>query len=106
MSSAWLSGLVVGVGAGFLALEVPAVGWLIAVVFVLGALLSRRRIAAIGGELTALGGTWVLLFRIAADTCREGCEAPDVSGWLVAAWVLAAIGAFLTVVAADRSRRP
>jgi hypothetical protein len=97
--SSWLPGFVVGVAAGFATLEIPTLGWLLVVAFVVPVLIRGPRRAAIGGLLTALGGVWAVLLGRVALTCRAGCEAPDLGPWLAVGGVMLAAGVLLTVLA-------
>lgn len=110
--SAWLAGLVVGTAAGTVSLMLPAFGWALGAAFVFGALVSRQRLAAIGGELIGFGSAWIVLIRLADDRCRafdtvpgQGCEGPDTSMWYVVGAVLVAVGIALTIAGAAWSRR-
>lgn len=107
-ASAWLAGVTVGATSGFLALELPPAGWLIAVAFLVGAVRTGRRLAALGGELAGFGGTWlVLLGRVALECAvpRSGfaCSAPGIEAWLLLAGALLSGGLVLTVAAVRRS---
>jgi hypothetical protein len=103
--SAWLAGLTVGAGAGFLALELPVLGWLIAIAFLAGGLVSRRLLAAGAGLLVGSGLTWTTLIGRVALTCRERCWAPGIEPWLIVGGSLLATGLALSLVAAWRQRR-
>ena len=105
----WLSGLTVGVTAGFASLEVPPLGWLLVVAFAVPAAIGGSRIASIGGLLAGIGGVWITLIGRMALTCQAtgdelGCHAPGLEPWLIAGVVMLSIGLILTVVATIRSR--
>lgn len=106
-SSGWLAGMTVGAASGFLSLELPTAGWLIAAAFLVGSLRSARRVAAIAGELVGFGGAWLVLLGRVALECRApdgeiGCQAPGIEPWLVAGAVLLGLGLVLTAVAVAR----
>ena len=106
----WLPGLVVGLAAGLLALELGPLGWLVAAAFAVIALIVGPRVASIGGLLTGSGGIWLVLLGRVALMCRVpageiGCQAPGIEPWLVAAAVQLAVGLALTVIAVPRPRR-
>ncbi|HET9613377.1 MAG TPA: hypothetical protein VFP22_01085 [Candidatus Limnocylindrales bacterium] len=106
--TAWLAGVVVGVGAGALSLVVPVIGWAIAGAFLVGVVVSRRPAAGVGGLLVGLGATWIALLAGADVRCRDftgpgrQCIAPDTVPWLVAGVVVALIGGLATLLAARR----
>lgn len=107
----WLSGLAVGVTAGFATLEIPSLGWLLVVAFAVPAAMSGPRLAAIGGLLAGLGGVWIALLGRVALTCTEtgdelGCHAPGIESWLAVGGAMLAAGLLLTFMAAIRARRP
>jgi hypothetical protein len=100
----WLAGFVVGITAGFAALEIPPVGWGLVVAFAAAALRSRARGPATGGLLTGLGGVWVVLLERVAVSCRAsdgelGCQAPDLHPWLTVGLAMLVVGAVLSLVA-------
>ena len=108
--SAWLAGLTVGAGAGFLALELPVLGWLIAIAFLAGGLVSRRLLAAAAGLLVGSGLTWTTLIGRVALTCRGsgvelGCRAPGIKTWLAVGAGILALGLAATAVMECRTRR-
>jgi hypothetical protein len=109
---AWLAGAIVGVAAGTASLVFPTLGWALGAAFVLGALLSAQRLAAIGGELIGFGSAWIVLIRLADDRCQasasvpgQGCTGPDTSAWYLVGGVLVAAGIALTIAAVAWSRR-
>lgn len=100
----WLAGLTVGAASGFLSLELPPAGWVIALGFLVGSLGSRERVAAIAGELVGFGGVWLALLGRVALQCRApdgeiGCQAPGIETWLAAGGLLLAVGLALTAIA-------
>jgi hypothetical protein len=106
----WLSGLAVGVTAGFATLEIPSLGWLLIVAFAVPAALVGPRLASLGGLLVGIGGIWIVLLGRMALTCQAtgdelGCHAPDLEPWFTAGTAMLLIGLLLTGVAAIRSRR-
>ena len=106
----WLPGFVVGVVAGFLSLELPPLGWLIAAAFAVPALIVGPRVASIGGLLTGSGAIWLVLLGRVGLMCRApdgeiGCQAPGIEPWLAAGGVQLAVGLALTVIAVLRTRR-
>lgn len=107
----WLSGVAVGVTAGFATLEIPSLGWLLVVAFALPAALVGPRLAAIGGLLAGVGGVWIVLIGRVALTCTAtdgelGCHAPGIEPWLAVGCAMLAAGLLLTIMAAIRSHRP
>jgi hypothetical protein len=106
--SAWIAGLVVGVGAGFLSLSIPVVGWMIGLAFLAGAVLSRAVAAGIGGFLVGGGGTWLAVLIESDARCRafngpgRGCMSPDLAPWLAVGVALLLAGAVVTAIAARR----
>jgi hypothetical protein len=108
--SAWFSGLVVGVVAGFLTLELPTLGWLLVVAYAVGALVWRRLLSGVGGLLTGIGVIWVTLLGRVALTCQAtgdelGCHAPDLGPWLLVGVTMLIAGLALTALDGWRSRR-
>jgi hypothetical protein len=114
--SAWIAGLTVGVGAGVLALTLPTVGWGIGAAFVVGALLSSARVAALGGLAVGAGAAWLVLLGQSVAACREfdgpgrECIEPDLTPWLMTSVASLVAGSVATLVAAARrgalGRRP
>lgn len=107
MRSGWIAGLAVGAAGGFLALELPTLGWLVVVLFAIPAAIVGPRAAAFGGLLTGFGGTWLVLLGRVAITCPPtgdeiGCHSPGIEQWLAVAATILAIGVVLTIVAARR----
>jgi hypothetical protein len=108
----WLAGLVVGGCAGLLLGVWPTLGFALLVAFVIPAAISRQRRAAAAGLLVGLAGTWLLLDAIANARCaafdaapNQECIAPDVTGWIVVAIGLLAVG-LIGSVDLVRRRRP
>jgi hypothetical protein len=102
--SAWIAGLAVGAAGGFLALELPTVGYVLLLLFAFPAAIVGPRAAAIGGLLTGFGGVWLLLLGRVALECRApdgeiGCSAPGIEPWLAFGAAVIAIGIALTIVA-------
>ena len=109
---AWISGLVVGVVCGLVALVIPALGLLVAIVFAHLASVFRGGPAAAGGFGVGFGSCWLALLIRGIAVCQDfdslpgsGCTFPDVAPWLVVGGGLAAVGAALTIAAIARSRR-
>ena len=108
--SGWFPGFVVGLSAGFATLELPTVGWLLVIVFVILAAIIGPRTAAIGGLLTGLGGIWLVMLGRVAIACQAtgselGCHAPGIEPWLIAGAAMLATGVAATVLAVVRGRR-
>ena len=110
--SNWLAGLVVGVGAGVLALILPAIGYAIALAFALLMVRATPRLPAFGGLFLGLGATWLtLLIRSHLDcqafnsTPGQGCVEPDIGPLLGVGAVMLAIGVLATVAALIRTNR-
>lgn len=109
--SRWVAGLVVGVAGGFLALELPTLGYLIVILFAIPAAIRGPRLAAIGGLLTGFGTVWLLLLGRVALACQApdgeiGCHAPGIEGWLAVGGAVLAIGLALSIIAGIRAGRP
>jgi len=108
--SAWLSGFIVGIAAGFGTLEIPTLGWLLVIAFAVGAVVSHRLLPAAGGLMTGLGISWVVLLGRVALTCRAtgddlGCRAPGIESWLAVGLGMLAVGVVLTALEGGRRRR-
>jgi hypothetical protein len=106
----WLSGVAVGVTAGFATLEIPSFGWLLVVAFAVPATIAGPRLAAIGGLLAGIGGVWLALLGRVALKCtatgdEPGCHAPGIKSWLAVGGSMLAAGLLLTTLATVRSRR-
>jgi hypothetical protein len=111
--SNWLAGLTIGAACGFLFGIWPTLGGVIALAFLAGVLLTRRRTAPMGGLLVGLPVVWLLLIGNANLACQrfrevpgQGCEAPDVTGWFLVAIGLSVVGVALTLMAVRTARRP
>jgi uncharacterized membrane protein YidH (DUF202 family) len=107
----WLAGLTTGAGSGFLFAIWPTLGAGIALAFVAGVALTRRRRAPVGGFLVGLPGVWLLLIGNATLACQrfnevpgQGCEYPDVTGWVIVAIGLLILGMTLTLAAVRAGR--
>jgi hypothetical protein len=110
--SAVLAGFVVGAASGFVSLELPPLGWMIGVAFLIGALGSSRRVAAIAGLVSGFGVAWIAVLGLAHQACVDfnspghGCVEPDLSPWLVPAILMVLLGvALLAILALRRGRR-
>jgi hypothetical protein len=107
--SSWFAGFVVGLASGLLVAEWPTVGVLIALAFVGGAVVSRHRLAAIGGLLLGTAGMWLFVIGAATARCAsfdaqpgQECVMADLGPWGVVAAGVLAIGAITSVAAARR----
>jgi hypothetical protein len=90
-------------------LELPPIGWGLAAAFVVGGLISKRRLAAIGGLVTGVGTAWTVLLGRVALTCQAtgdelGCHAPGIEPWLAAGLGILAVGLALTAALVARGR--
>lgn len=108
--SDWLAGLVVGAAAGFAALEIPPVGWLLVLAFAVPVSIRGPRAAPLGGLLCGIGAIWLVLLGRVALSCRAaagetGCQAPGIETWLLAAGAMLVAGLLASAVAWARSRR-
>ncbi len=110
--SNWIAGLVVGVGAGVLALVVPVFGWVIAVAFLVGLIRATPRIPAVGGLFLGLGTTWLVLLVRSHFECQgfntapgQSCMEPDIGPYLALGAAEVAIGIVATATALIRARR-
>lgn len=109
----WISCLVLGATGGVLTLVFPSVGWLLVLAGAAPAAVSATRAAAVGGLLTGLGGSWLVVFARAEERCRafnrfpgQECIAPDLRPWLTAAGAMLVAGALLSLRALVGGRRP
>ena len=100
----WIAGLAVGAGVGFFFAELPILGAILAVAFAVPALLSRTRVAALGGLLIGIPAMWLTIMGLATARCAEfdaqpgqECEMGDVTGWVAIAVGVLAIGVVLTI---------
>ena len=110
--SNWIAGLVVGVGAGVVALVLPVFGWIIAVAFLVGLVRATPRIPAVGGLFLGLGTTWLALLIRSHFECQafnavpgQGCMDPDIGPYLTLGAAEVAIGIVATATALIRARR-
>jgi hypothetical protein len=110
--SNWMAGLVVGVGAGVLALILPILGWLIVAAFLVGLIRATPRIPAVGGLFLGLGTTWLALLVRSHVECQafntapgQACMEPDIGPFLAVGAALLAVGMFATATALIRVRR-
>lgn len=106
----FVPGFVVGLTAGFASLEIPPLGWGLAIAFAVPALIAGPRLTSMSGLLTGYGAIWLVLLGRVALQCRArdgeiGCQAPGIEAWLMAGAALLAVGVALTVVAVGRRRR-
>jgi hypothetical protein len=108
----WIAGLAVGAAGGFLALELPILGWGIVMAFAVIAVLRGPRLPAEAGLLTGVGTSWILLLGRGILECRafnevpgQGCSQPDLGPWLIAGGTMLALGVAGTVLAVGRTRR-
>ena len=105
----WLAGLVMGVGGGFLVLIFPAVGVLLLGLGAIGVLRARPRMTGTSGLLVGTGAMMLAVLIQAQMACQafdaapdQGCEAPDVTSYVVAAGGLLVAGLLGSVVAVRR----
>ena len=108
----WIAGVVVGVAAGVLSLFFPTLGWLVAVVFLVGVIKATPRLPAIGGLFFGFGAAWLVILVRSHLECQafdaapgQECGEPDIGSWLAVAGFLLAIGALITVAAWARASR-
>jgi uncharacterized protein (DUF2062 family) len=106
---AWVAGLVVGVASGFWFAEWPTFGAFLAVAFAVPALLSRARLAALGGLFVGLPATWLAVIGLATKRCTDfdaqrgqECVMTDVGSWVAFATGLLLLGAISTLIASRR----
>lgn len=105
----WLAGLVMGVSGGFVVLIFPTLGVLLVGLSVIGILRARQRGAGASGFLLGIGTILFVLLLRAQMACQafdaapnQGCEAPDITPYVVVAGVLLVAGALGSVVALGR----
>jgi hypothetical protein len=110
--SNWIAGLVVGVGAGVLALVLPVLGWVIALAFLVGLIRARPRIPAVGGLFLGVGTTWLALLLRSHFECQgfnttpgQACMEPDIGPFLAVGAALLAVGMFATAATLMRVLR-
>jgi hypothetical protein len=89
----------------------PTLGAGVALVFLAGVALTKRRSAPLAGLLVGLPGPWLLLIGNATLACQrfnevpsQGCEAPDITTWVVVAIGLLGAGILLTLAATRKPR--
>ena len=109
-STAWLAGLVLGVVAGFVALELPTLGivFLVLALVLLGRRAPRR--AGVGGLALGFGSLWVVVLAHAWFECAtgtwHGCTgSSSADGFLVAGVVILLLGVLLTWIAGRGTQR-
>lgn len=107
----WLAGLVMGVSGGFLVLIFPTLGVLLIGLGVIGILRARQREAGASGLLIGIGAIILTLLVRAQMECQafdavpnQGCEAPDITPYVVLAGGLLVAGVLVSVVALRRRR--
>ena len=105
----WLAGLVIGVCSGFLVLIFPTLGVLLIGVGLIGILRARPRVAGASGLLVGIGAIILALLAQAQLACQafdaapnQGCEAPDLTAYVVLAGGLSVAGLLGSVVAVRR----
>ena len=105
----WLAGLVMGVCGGFLVLLFPIMGVLLIGLGVIGILRARPRLAGASGLLLGIGAIILTLLAQAQIACEafdaapnQGCEAPDITSYVVLAGGLTVAGVLGSVVALRR----
>jgi hypothetical protein len=108
----WIAGLAVGAAGGFLALELPILGWEVVVAFAVIAGVRGPRLPAEAGLLLGLGASWVLVLGRGMLDCRafnevpgQECIQPDLGPWLIAGGTMLALGVAATAHAVGRARR-
>ena len=108
----WIACLLVGAGGGALTLVFPPLGLLLEAAGALPAVASATRYAALGGLLTGLGATWLVLIARANARCErfnsfpgQGCVAPDLGPWLIIGGAMLGAGLVLSLDVLVRSRR-
>jgi len=99
----WVGGIVVGVASGCLALTFPIAGYEIGLLFVAGALLGERTVAAIAGALFGAGAGWLALLANGTLRCDPAsCVPPNLGPWLLVGGAMTVAGVALSVVAWGR----
>jgi hypothetical protein len=96
---AWLVGITAGLAVGLLAIALAGLGVLLVAALVVGATISRPRLASLGGTLLGLGIGYLFLFGMAASRCESlSCSGPDPTPWvaidaaLLGAGLIASLG--------------
>jgi hypothetical protein len=102
--TAWLAFALLGVLDTVLLLEFPPAGLLLLVLAIAGMAWRPPRGAALAGLLTGIGLTWTGLMVRVNVSCEafdavpgQGCEAPDIDGWIAIGGAILAIGVLVTV---------
>lgn len=108
----WLAGLVLGVLDGLLLFEFPVLGVALVGAAVALVIWQRRAIAGLAGLSVGIGGMWLGVLLRARWSCDafnavpgQGCEMPNVDGYLVVGAAVLVAGLGLTGVAARRRRQ-
>jgi hypothetical protein len=109
--TAWIAFLILGVLDTVLLLEFPPAGLLLLVLAIVGTLWRPPRGAALAGLVTGIGGTWTGLMVRVKVSCEafnavpgQGCEAPDIDGWIAIGGAILAIGMVVTLGVVLRGR--
>jgi hypothetical protein len=100
-SSDWLAGLTVGGASGFLLVILPTLGAVVVLTFLVLVARARGRAAPLGGLLIALPVVWLLLIGRATLAC-DLCDVSDLTGWIIVAVSMLALGVALSITAARR----
>ncbi|MBA2720550.1 MAG: hypothetical protein H0U52_15110 [Chloroflexi bacterium] len=108
----WIACLLAGASGGVLTLVLPPLGLLLVAAGALPAVVSDTRYAALGGLLTGLGATWLVLIGAANARCEsfnslpgQECVGPDLGPWLTIGGAMLAAGVLLSVGVLVRGRR-
>jgi hypothetical protein len=101
---AWLVSVVAGLVIGIPATALGILGLGLGIALVVGAAVTRPRIASLAGVLFGLGGAWLLLIARAASACSDECVGPDLAPWLIGSGAVAGSGLVLSMVDLARSR--
>ena len=103
---AWLVGVVAGLVLGFPTLGLAVFGIALAVALVVGAGLSRPRLASVGGVLIGLGIPWSLLLGRANAACDvHGCDGEALAAWFIAALFVLTLGVAISLAEVLRAHR-
>jgi hypothetical protein len=109
--TAWLAFALLGILNSVLLLEFPPAGLLLLVLAIVGMLWRPPRGAAFAGLVTGIGGTWTGLMARVKVSCEafnavpgQGCEAPNIDGWVAIGAVILAIGMLVTLGVLLRGR--
>ena len=105
-----LAGWTVRASTGLMLVYTPGAGAVLLVAFAIPAAIGRS-LAAIAGLFLGAGGVILMIIALANANCArlyggsdEGCTPPDLTGWLVAAGAMVAIGLALALATVTRSR--